>query len=96
MTHVRIHNPFGELPAETAGSSAQEIGDLNGKVVGILENTKPNAAHLLRHLAGHVATRFDEVSVVEYRKTSAALGAEEDIVERLRAEATLVLVGSGD
>lgn len=96
MTHVRIHNPFGEVPAETAGSRAEAIGDLNGKVVGILENTKPNAAHLLRNLAGHVATRFDDVSVVEYRKTSAARGAEEDIVERLRAEATLVLVGSGD
>lgn len=96
MTHVRIHNPFGEPPLEAAGSNALAIGDLSGKIVGILENTKPNAAHLLRHLAAHVTTRFDDVSVVEYRKTSAALGAEEDIVERLRNEATLVLVGSGD
>lgn len=96
MTSVRIHNPFGETPAHTEGSSIREIGNLSGKVVGILENTKPNAARLLRHLADHFATHFEDVSVVEYRKTSAALGAEEHLVERLANEASLVLVGSGD
>ena len=96
MTTIRMYNPLGRTAEATGPAVHAPIGDLSGRTVAILENTKPNARALMRHVAGHLQARFDGVTVNEYRKVSAAQAAEEGIVDRIRAEATLVLVGSGD
>lgn len=96
MTTVRIYNPLGKTTAAKSLAKQGPIGDLCGSTIAILENTKPNARELMRHVAHHLQARFDDVVVTEHRKESAAQAAEEGIVDRIRAEATLVLVGSGD
>lgn len=96
MTTVRMYNPLGRTIEAKAPAAQGPIGDLTGKTIAILENTKPNARELMRHVADHLHARFDDVTISEHRKVSAAQPAEERIVDRIRAEATLVLVGSGD
>lgn len=95
MTTTRMYNPLGRT-IEAAPAEHRSIGDLTGATIAILENTKPNARELMRYAAEHLGTRFEGVTVTEHRKVSAAQAADERIVERIRAEATLVLVGSGD
>ena len=96
MSTTRIYNPLGRTAAPPPATARAALGDLNGRSIAILENTKPNALALMRHVAGHLQSRFDAVTVNEHRKESAAQAAEEAIVERIKAESTLVLVGSGD
>lgn len=96
MSSIRIYNPLGRTLEASTPAVQTRIGDLSGKTIAILENTKPNARELMRHVADHLRTQFHDVTVSEHRKVSAAQAAEEGIVDRIRAEATLVLVGSGD
>lgn len=96
MSTVRMYNPLGRTVETTSPAARPEVPDLTGKTIAILENTKPNARELMRHAADYLQAAFDDVTVSEHRKVSAAQAAEERIVERIRAEATLVLVGSGD
>ncbi len=96
MSSTRIYNPLGRTAAPSTPATRPPVGDLSRRSVAILENTKPNALALMRHVAGHLQSRFHGVTVAEYRKESAAQAAEEAIVDRIKAEASLVLVGSGD
>ncbi len=96
MSTVRVYNPLGNTVEATAPVVQTPVADLTGKTIAILENTKPNARALMRHVADHLGGRFDDVTISEYRKMSAAQAAEDRIIDSIRAEASLVLVGSGD
>jgi hypothetical protein len=84
--------PLGELPKQLA--PAPEL--LAGLRIGVLDNRKPNARVLLEGLATLLAERTGaRVSLVAV-KGNAAVRCEADLLEKLRAEADVVLTGSGD
>ena len=90
---MRIYSPEGPVGPPSAGL-APPAPVLAGKRIGILDNSKPNAGLLLRHLAEGLAARTGATVDIVERK-NAALPAPDDLLARL-AEAEVVLTGSAD
>ncbi len=91
---IKVHAPDGVVGASPV-ALAEPLDVLNGKRIGILDNTKPNAGLLLSRMAQQLAIRTGAtVSVVE--RKNAALPAREQTLTRLAAEVDAVLTGSAD
>ena len=73
-----------------------QFGDLRGKVVGLLDNSKPNADKLAERLAELLKEKYGVASVISRRKLTAQQGAPKQYLDELAAQADIVLSGLGD
>ena len=92
-----VLNPEGK--AQTSGKRIAPLPrfvDLRGKVVGLLDNSKPNADKLEERFAELLKERFGVANVITRRKISAQQGAPEPYLNELAAQADFVLCGLGD
>ena len=64
--------------------------------LGLLDNSKGNADHLLGMLVENVRAMFAVSSVVTRRKTSAANAADDKLLEELAANADFVVSAMAD
>jgi hypothetical protein len=69
---------------------------LAGKRIAVLDNGKPGADILLGQLAQDLSRRTGASYVGLHRKGSAATPCEATLIDRLAAEADLVLTGTAD
>lgn len=91
---IEIYAPEGAV-ASPREKLADAVLQLQGKRLGILDNTKPNAGVLLGRMADHLGTRGGcELVLVETK--NAALAAPDQVMGRLTKEVELVLTGSAD
>lgn len=74
----------------------QRKARLDALRLGLLDNSKANADHLLRMLVDHVSVSMKVVSVTTFRKGSVALPASESILEQLARDSDLVLSAMAD
>lgn len=72
------------------------LDTLEGKVVGFIDNSKPNFHHLADDLAELLVTRHGVASVVRHRKLSASIPAPEVALADVERKCDLVITGSGD
>ena len=79
-----------------AAVGSRRIDSLQGKVVGFVDNAKPNFDHLAAEIGTLLTERHGAARVVTHRKRSASLPAAAESLERLTAECDLVITGSGD
>jgi len=70
--------------------------DLHAKIVGLLDNSKPNADKLQERLAELLKERVGVSGVVARRKITAQQGAPKQYLDELAAQADFVLSGLGD
>jgi hypothetical protein len=90
-----ILDPTAPLPS--AGNSLPwKLDGLQGKVVGFIDNAKPNFNHLVDALANVLVADHGVARVVKARKRSASVPADKNALETIVAEADLVITGSGD
>ena len=73
-----------------------QFTDLRGKVVGLLDNSKPNADKLAERLAELLKEKYGVASVITRRKLTAQQGAPKQYLDELAAQADIVLSGLGD
>ncbi len=64
--------------------------------IGILDNSKGNADHLLNFIVEGVKREFTVDSVTIRRKPSSSRGATEDVLDDLAREADLVISAMAD
>jgi len=64
--------------------------------IGLLDNSKANADHLLRLVTERLASAFTVASVVNERKGSVALAATEAMLTHLTRDADVVLSAMAD
>jgi hypothetical protein len=79
-----------------AASAWRPLGSLEGKVVGFIDNSKPNFHLLADDLAELLVKRHGVASVVRHRKLSASIPAPEAAVADVGERCDLVITGSGD
>ena len=92
-----ILNPEGKAQTcATRVASLPRFADLNGKVVGLLDNSKPNADKLEERFAELLRERLDVAKVVRRRKLTAQQGAPKEYLDELAAQADFILSGLGD
>lgn len=72
------------------------LATLAGKVVGFIDNAKPNFDHLVDDLARLLSEKYGVSRVIKRRKASASIPAAGEVVNELAAECDLVITGSGD
>jgi hypothetical protein len=92
---VLLYDPTATRPHE-AGVAATQLDTLAGKVVGFIDNAKPNFNHLVDDLADLFVARYGAKQVIKRRKSSASIPAPAEIVRELADECDVVIAGSGD
>jgi hypothetical protein len=72
------------------------LDSLDGKVVGFIDNRKPNFHYLVDDIAQLLMEKYGVVSVIKRAKPATAVAASEAVMKELTAECDLVITGSGD
>ena len=96
MAKLEVLSPVQE-PIPQKGMLAQRPTTLDGKVVGLLGNSKPNADKLLKIL-------FDVLTDIptfggrafSIDKANASRPCPEDILNKIKTECEVVITASGD
>ena len=83
-------------PDPLEASAAPRLDTLNNKVLGILDNAKPNADRILDMVAELIAKKYELAGLVKRRKPGASRGAPQEILDELARECDFVIVGVGD
>jgi hypothetical protein len=94
-SHVIVFDPRGRVEAEVV-SPAPRVTALDGKILGILDNTKWNAGRLLRKAAALLGERHQFGGVNYYRKESFSKAADPALVAKIAVENDIVLTAIGD
>jgi hypothetical protein len=87
--------PEAPAPAAAAIVDERPVG-ANGIRLGVLDNGKSNADHLLRLIVEGVRASVDVASVVSLRKASVSLPAAGELLDRLAGEADVVVSAMAD
>ena len=95
MSKVLLVVPEAPVPAATAAAESRKAGK-SGLRLGVLDNSKGNADHLLRFIVEGVKAAVPVASVASLRKDSVSLPAPGSILEQLAAEADFVVSAMAD
>jgi hypothetical protein len=92
-----VLSPEGKAQTSAAKVAAlPRFPDLRGKVVGLLDNSKPNADKLAERFAELLKENYGVARVISRRKLTAQQGAPKEYLDELAAQADFVLSGLGD
>ncbi len=72
------------------------LGGLAGKVVGFIDNRKPNFNYLVDDIAELLIGKYGVTSVIKRNKRATAMPAPDSVLKELTAQCDLVITGSGD
>ena len=92
---IRLVIPEAPSPQTVAVSETRAVAK-GGIRLGILDNSKGNADHLLRFIVDGVKALLPVASVIALRKDSVSLPAPTDILDRLAAESDFVITAMAD
>ena len=92
---VKLYDPTATRGSES-GSAGPTLATLSGKVVGFIDNAKPNFNHLVDDLADLLVSNYGVKRIIKRRKSSASIPAPDEFVRELADECDLVITGSGD
>jgi hypothetical protein len=82
--------------ARDAPGTANTLSGLAGKVVGFIDNAKPNFGFLADDLGELLMSKYAVSRVIKRRKPSASVPAKPEVIDELSAECDVVITGSGD
>jgi hypothetical protein len=74
----------------------RRLDTLAGKVVGFIDNTKPNFNHLIDDLAELLVARHGVRAIVKRSKRVSSIPAPAELIAELAGECDVVITGSGD
>ena len=87
-------------PAGGTSTASRQLaarpGALGGLVIGILDNSKPNAAVLLEAMAAALRERFGAGRVRAWQKPGASTGAAPAVLDEIAATCRVALTASAD
>ena len=92
---VLLYDPTAASEA-VPGTASVKLATLSGRVVGFVDNAKPNFNHLVDDLADLLIADYGVKQVIKRRKRSASVPAPEEIVRELADQCDVVIAGSGD
>jgi hypothetical protein len=90
-----VFDPRGQVEAELV-VPAKRVASLDGKRLGILDNTKWNAGKLLRKTVSLLGERHQFAAVNYYCKESFSKAADPALIAKIAAENDIVLTAIGD
>ncbi len=92
---IVVLNPVAAaLPADVKLARRPET--LNGKVLGLLNNSKHNAEALLDQIADLMADRYEFATVIKRSKPTASRPCPQETVNELASLCDVIVTSSGD
>jgi hypothetical protein len=91
-----------ELLDPTTGVATQTIAyvdrpaSLEGKRVGLVENTKFNSDRLLEKIGGILKSEYGAAGWTMFRKHNASVPAHDELIAELRKTCDVMVAGIGD
>jgi hypothetical protein len=95
-TTLSILDPRAPAGAGAGRHLFHPLDTLKGKVIGFIDNSKPNFHFLVDDLAELLVERHGAASVVRHRKLSASIPAPDAFIADVQRQCDLVVTGSGD
>ncbi len=92
---MQVYDPTAPSPVVTQ-NLRRSVADLRGKVVGFIDNSKPNFNLLADDMAELLTSRYGVKAIVRRAKRGASMPATTQIVDELATQCDLVITGSGD
>ena len=89
-----VYEPVAPCLTE-ARESRQSLDSLAGKVIGFIDNAKPNFNHLADDLAELLVGKYGVAGVVRHRKRG-QVPAGDAVIRELAEKCDAVITGSGD
>jgi len=87
-------------PVGSTSAASRTLGprprSLEGAVIGVLDNSKPNARVLLEGVARALARKMGARDVRVWRKPGASIGATAAVLDEIAAQCGAVLTASAD
>jgi len=93
---IKILDPTVRAEEALDLAVAKRVGDLDGKVLGLLHNGKVNADRLLELVREQLGARYLLRDVVRIRKDSTSRVADANDLDRLARECDVVVTAIGD
>jgi hypothetical protein len=81
---------------ERPEQAQQLLAGLAGKVVGFIDNAKPNFNYLVDDLAELLTSQHGVKRVLKRQKRSASVPAPDEVIREFSEQCDLVITGSGD
>ena len=92
-----VLSPEGKAPTSAAKiASVPQFSGLRGKVIGFLDNSKPNADKLAERFAELLKEKYGVANMITRRKLTAQQGAPKQYLDELASQADFVISGLGD
>ena len=92
-----VLSPEGKAQTSAAKvAGVPQFTDLRGKVVGVLDNSKPNADKLAERFAELLQENYGVASVITRRKLTAQQSAPQQVLDELASQTDFVISGLGD
>jgi hypothetical protein len=79
-----------------SSAPASTLTGLAGKVVGFIDNAKPNFGQLADDLGELLVSKYGVARIVKRRKPSASVPAKPEVIDELATTCDVVITGSGD
>jgi len=92
---IKILDPTVK-PEPTQSSLAKRESGLDGKVLGLLDNSKVNGDRLLDLVRQELAVRYDLREVVVMTKGGASIVADDAMLDALASRCDVVVTAIGD
>ena len=83
-------------PGQNVPQQSRALDSLAGKIVGFIDNSKPNFNFLVDDLAELLLSQYGVASVIKRNKRASAMPAPDAVIEELTRQCDLVITGSGD
>jgi hypothetical protein len=95
VTTLSIFNPAAR---DCAGPSCKRtvLDTLEGKVVGFIDNSKPNFSLLVEDMTGLLKTQYGVKSTLTFRKRTPTIAAPDEVMNDMLRQCDLIITGSGD
>ena len=92
---VRLVIPEAPPPAAAVSGKQRDL-KVDGIRLGVLDNSKGNADHLLKFIIEGVKAQIKVASVVSLRKPSPSIPAEKNVLDELTEKADCVISAMAD
>ncbi len=93
---VTILDPVAPAGVAQAERAFRPLATLQGKVVGFIDNSKPNFSFLADDLADLLKSKYGVARAVRHRKPTASVSASREVFADIQKQCDLVITGSGD
>lgn len=92
----RLLDPTGDSDRTADTTLSPRLRQVRGLTVGLLENTKPNAALLLSNVARELQRTHGLRAAVMYTKSYFGMPTEESLIQQILQNCDFAVAGVGD